>query len=168
MKEKYIILIIFLGVTCCVNAQTQESELSVIGAGGEYHISETRVLHSSIGESVVSYGVSESGKVLQSGFIQNFNNQEISVEEDDEKACTIELEPIIAIDNSNGLQWNNLPSNSDYNLTIFHRNGNILHQEVYDRANPYSGENLKAGNYLYVISNQHDKSCLNSAVTIVK
>lgn len=169
MRSNYLTFIFLFLITTWAHAQIQNSELSVLGSGGDYKTSETRSLQSSIGESVVSYTESADGRSLQSGFLQNLNS--VAIEETDEEAekkCSIELEPIIAIDDSNGLKWGNLPSNDKYTLTVFHRNGNILHREIYDRSNPFIGGDLKAGNYLYVISNQYDKSCLNSAVTIIK
>lgn len=140
---------------------TQPAELSVVGCAGNYTESSSYRLHSSIGESFVSYGTSSTDKSLQSGFLQNFLTQTVG-------GCGLELEAIMAIDATNGLIWNELPSNAGYTLTLFHRNGHILHQEEYSRTSPFTGGDLHSGTYLYMISSQDDQPCVRSAVTIVK
>lgn len=152
IKIKFSLILLLLMIHN-LNGQNTLAAYTV-SSGGTYSVSQDFQLHSNVGEAVVSYNLTNSNQVLNSGFLQNLETVE---------GCSLESEPEIlqSISNQKSLRFS---VDDSYTLTIFHRNGNVLYHKPYE--GPVSNQVLKAGNYLYVLADAEGQPCIKSAVTI--
>lgn len=162
-----LILLVFLSFS---SYSQSSSGLHLFGSGASFNeVPGTGTLHSSFGEPMVGH-VSTANQKANIGFLQNFSAGELNWSlAPNAENCGSNLAVVQVIDSDYPLQWKNLKSQENFTLTLFHRNGNVLHQdENFTKSSSFYPDEIEAGTYLYSLRTNDDKPCIQSAITIIK